>query len=160
MMVHKWVGRAARACGRPLNWTSLQISFGTVSEWKGCREYPSYALWLVCGLEGPAVLSIRASQGILDSPLEGQGPGEALMWSPMLDAAISLSRRCRISVVAFQHGARDVLTKASLNRLKAVGFSIDAPAAWVAPRRIALDIEDVLKGGTLHWPCGAGEPVE
>ena len=48
MVLNKWVGRAAR---RPLNWTSLHISFGLTSAWCGHSELPSYALWLVCGVE-------------------------------------------------------------------------------------------------------------
>ena len=134
-----------------------QVSIGSTSKWTGRPEYPSYALWLICGLEERAVLGIRSGTHVVDYPVVGRGSGAALMWSPKLDACIAPARRCWVSVIAYQHQARGQLTKASLNRLKAMGFSIDLPAAWLPPRRIPLAIDDALKGGVLYIGHAAPE---
>ena len=108
----------------------MKVSLGTTSSWAARPDCPSYALWLVCGLEKPAVLNIGAGTTLMNYPVEERGPGAALMWSPQLGAEFSPAQRCWISVVAYQHPARDRLTKASLNGLKALGFSAGLQPRW------------------------------
>ena len=111
MMVNKWIGRAARTCGMPLNWTTVQVSFGCTSAWVGRSELPSYALWLVFGVEGQASLSIGSQDGPEEYRIDGEGSGSALMWSPRLNAIFRPACRCQFSVVAYQHGSRGHLLK-------------------------------------------------
>ena len=133
LAINKWIGRAARGIGIPLNWTSVQVSCGSPFDWHGWASCPSYAACLIACPDHDTEIQLGQGTGETTHEVGQLVRGAVTLMDPGLATKILSGTRVPLVVVAFQHPERSSLNKASSNRLKALGFNLDVAAAWIAP---------------------------
>ena len=127
------------AVGVPFQWTSLWIHRGECEDWRP-----------VCGCIGPVLVGTLS--GSCDSELTDRGAAGMSIrngWAVLANASTLQIRPpvgARFVVTAFQHPARDEISTAMKAQLKALGFVLSCPAAWVAPLRCELDTSEIRAG--------------
>ena len=143
---------ALHVAGCTSNWKSLRLAFGSVEAWTCFPTWPGSAVaWVLAGTGTAQLLQKRLDREVHVGPLSST----PRWFDPSVPFQLQLEGSARPVSIAFQHSSRDSLSAKTLGRLKALGCSVDDPAAWVPPRRYPLVLSQVQSGASLYIGGGS-----
>ena len=133
-----------------LNWSSLQLNVGTISEWHADSANIGDTFIMVDGDFSGGEFQM---QGLPKLQLAGHG----LIFDASMEHRSRPFYGQRMSVVAFRHPAAFALTSQERGRLKALGFVLDDPAAAIHPTRIGWNPERLSDPRVLYIGRGSSQ---